>query len=127
MVVLDRNRQRQRRVYISGPISGHDRNERKRVFAEASATLRKQGFVVINPFLVPKPDASWGECLRADICELVTAGRIFMLSGWEHSKGARLEHNIAKRLGMTVEYQERSNKSLVAGGERPRRLSGSGS
>ena len=41
--------ERKERVYISGPISGHDKEERRRAFKEIQLRLEKLGLEVFNP------------------------------------------------------------------------------
>ena len=38
-----------KRIYISGPISGHDLDERRKVFEMAEVILEKIGFEPVNP------------------------------------------------------------------------------
>ncbi len=46
------------------------------------------------------PNAQWLNCMRMDIARLVTCDAVYMLQGWEASRGARLEHTIAAGLGL---------------------------
>ena len=89
-------------VYISGPMTGVP-GLNKRAFNEAEAALRAAGFEVVNPVHNGVPDsAAWDEHLRADIKMLMACTGVAMLDRWWLSKGARLENNIADRLGMRV-------------------------
>ena len=68
--------------------------------------LRGMGLDVVNPAEInPDQGTPWVECLRADIAALVTCDAIYLLDGWQQSKGATLEHHIAMRLGMKALYQ----------------------
>ena len=92
-----------KKVYISGPISGHDHAERKEAFASAAKRFRRQGYYVVNPMEIQLPkDASWSDYMRADIRALMDCDIIYMLSGWETSRGANIERNLAEELGMQV-------------------------
>ena len=65
--------------------------------------LRRAGHDVVNPAEInPDTTMSWHACMRRDIAELVTCDAIYLLPGWEASKGATLEHHIAERLGLLV-------------------------
>lgn len=76
-------------------------------FHAEAARLRAAGHEVVNPAEVnPDPAAVWADCMRADIRELVTCDSIALLTGWEKSRGATLEHHIATSLGMTVMSDE---------------------
>jgi hypothetical protein len=72
-------------------------------FHSAAAHLRTYGYTVINPAEInPDQSMSWEDCMRKDIAELVTCAAIYLLPGWEKSKGAVLEHHIAYRLGLHI-------------------------
>ena len=90
------------RVYIAGPMTGVPGLNFPAFNAEAQY-LRSLGFDVVNPAEI-NPDHSmpWAQCMRRDIAELVRCDSIYLLPGWEKSKGATLEHHIADRLGMDV-------------------------
>lgn len=102
------------RVYIAGPMTGYaDLNFP--AFNAKAAKLRALGYVVINPAEINDENpadaltmtseelaAHWQKCMRADITALLTCDRIVMLDGWTRSRGATLEHHVAKALGMPV-------------------------
>ena len=94
------------KIYISGPITGvPDLN--KPAFIAAEQALRAAGFEVINPMSNGLPDsAEWHEHMRADIKMLMDCTGVAMLDRWWLSRGARLENNIARCLGMRVEPLE---------------------
>lgn len=103
------------KVYIAGVISkGGTLSESEiranlRKFAEADLLLRMQGHSVYSPaHHVPDDDSfvastnfeGWVHYMRTDIKALVDAEAIYPLSGWEESRGARLEVHIARELGL---------------------------
>ncbi|MBC2692604.1 DUF4406 domain-containing protein [Pseudomonas sp. MBT-1] len=91
----------QKPIYLSGPMTGLvDLNFP--AFHAMAARLRAAGHAVINPAEIDHPTKDWSDCLRRDIVALMECYTLATLSGWEHSKGARLEVIIAERLGMTV-------------------------
>lgn len=98
------SRGKRRRVYISGPISGYDIQERRMVFGQVANRLVELGYDVVNP--MDNEDDShrltWEEYMRKDITQLMQCDCIVLLSGWEKSRGARLEKQIAEELGMEV-------------------------
>ncbi|MFM0135073.1 DUF4406 domain-containing protein [Caballeronia grimmiae] len=94
------------KLYIAGPMSGYPELNFPAFHAEA-ARLRQLGYEVINPAEInADPAAGWLECMRADIRELVTCDGIALLPGWEKSRGATVEHTLARGLGLSV-YQAR--------------------
>ena len=50
-------------------------------------------------------DADWREHMRIDIANLLCCGYIFMLKGWELSKGAKLELDVASSCGIKVLFE----------------------
>jgi hypothetical protein len=91
-----------KRIYVAGPMSGLPELNFP-AFHAAAAKLRAQGFDVVNPAEINSdPAAKWEDCMRADIRELVTCDGIALLPGWGRSRGALLEHYLARRLGMKV-------------------------
>lgn len=88
-----------KKVYISGAIAYHDLAERK----AAERELAEMGFAPVNPFDNGVPqEAHYTHHMRADIGLLVGCDYIYMLRGWELSKGAKLEHDVATSCGIKV-------------------------
>ncbi len=91
------------KAYLSGPMSGIELFNYPAFMAAAKA-LRAQGYDVINPAeLDTDTTKEWHHYMRNDIRQLVDCEKIFVLPGWERSRGATLEVFIATQLGMTVE------------------------
>lgn len=90
-------------VYISGAITGTlDYMER---FGAAEKTLKYWGYKPINPAKINSKlpaDTTWSGYMRSSIKLLMKADAIYMIRGWKKSKGAVLEHTIARALGMEV-------------------------
>jgi nucleoside 2-deoxyribosyltransferase len=105
------------KLYIAGPMSGYLELNFPAFHAEA-ARLRALGFEVVSPAEVDVgPNPTWLSCMRADIKVLVDCDGIALLSGWEQSKGAKVEHAIARGLGLRI-FQAKHIIGL-AGGEIP--------
>lgn len=95
-----------KKVYISGAIAHHDIDERKAAFAAAARRLREKGCTPVNPFENGLPQsADWRMHMRVDIGLLLQCDRIYMLRGWELSKGAKLELDIASSCGIQVVFE----------------------
>lgn len=102
-----------KRIYISGAIAHHDIAERMRAFLRAAEYIKAQGGTPVNPFDNGVPvNADWREHMRADIRVLTDCDGILMLRGWEQSKGAKLEFDVATSCGLEVWYQYRHPASL---------------
>jgi len=102
------------RVYISGPITGVPDHAKK--FAVAFAALAKAGHDPVNPVDIERMlkylmgrEPTWEEYMREDIKALTDCDGIYMLDGWEESRGAQFEAHVAKRLGIKRITLERSN------------------
>ena len=92
------------KIYLAGPMTGLP-GLNFAAFHTSAAWLRGMGHTVINPAeLNTDPEAEWHACMRVDIAALVTCDTIYLLPGWEDSRGAKLEHHIAERLGMAIEF-----------------------
>lgn len=90
------------RIYIAGPMSGlPDLNYP--AFDLAAKQLRDLGYHVENPAEnVPPRCGSWAGYMRLALAQLVTCDEIHMLRGWKQSRGARIEHDLARELGLLV-------------------------
>lgn len=90
------------RVYISGPMTGIAEHNFP-AFNKAAYDLFVMGYDPVNPADKGEIDGwTWEDYLRHDIELLVKCDAIFMLPGWESSKGAKLERFIADQLKMKV-------------------------
>ena|SRR2546430_13401496 len=91
-------------IYVSGPMAGYD-NYNRAFFQRAADGLRELGFHVLSPHEVVLPERplpTYEDYLKADIALLVQARTVVTLPGWECSKGARLEVQIAHTVGILV-------------------------
>lgn len=92
-------------IYVAGPMTGYT-NLNFPAFNFVADGLRSVGWTVVNPAeLNVGIQNDWKACMVEDIKHLMECDAIFMLNGWKKSKGASLEHHIAKELGMKVYYE----------------------
>lgn len=107
------------RIYLSGPISGYPELNRPS-FDAVEERLLAEGFNVFNPQTLPDPDevdvqfwahigclkeSIWQYYMKLCIAEIPLCDEMRMLPRWQNSKGAVLEHHIAKALGMKISYE----------------------
>jgi hypothetical protein len=88
-------------VYLSGPMTGIEEFNFP-AFHSAATDLRAKGFEVISPAEIEHPIQTWEACMRNDIRELMRADKVAVLPGWEKSKGAKIEVQLASALGMDI-------------------------
>lgn len=90
------------RIYLSGPITGYDIEERKCYFGSIEKGFEKAGFEVVNPLKNGLLEsAAYEEHIKKDIELLLTCDYIAMLPDSDKSKGAMLEQHIADVVGIT--------------------------
>ena len=93
-----------KRLYISGPISGYDYEERKQLFDSTSRRLSRD-WRVFNPMENGLTrHASVSQHMRADLVALASCDAFFQLPGWEASANCRLELNVALACGLKIIY-----------------------
>lgn len=100
-------------VYVSGKISGLAPELYKANFDLGVKDAREhfmplaKKVTVINPLEITQIDVTdWALCMRQDIIVLMQCNAIFMLKGWQDSRGAIIERRIASDLGFNVVYQK---------------------
>ena len=101
-------------IYISGQMTGIENYNRKNFF-DVNEMLMKKAFNVLNPFIVGakfkkdfglnEDEISWKNFLKEDLKLLLNCDMMYMLKGWENSKGALLEHKVAKECGLDIIYE----------------------
>lgn len=90
------------RIYIAGPMTGLPAYNYPAFHARA-AQLRALGHHVENPAEnKPGDDWEWLDYMRSALAQLITCDRVEMLPGWSKSRGATIEYDLAKSLGLPV-------------------------
>lgn len=107
------------RVYIAGPMAGHD-DLNIPAFEAAERLLTDRGYEPVSPHRV-NPTEHDGPCpsygyfpgghetghsssacfMRPDLATLLTCDAIYLLDGWQASRGATVEAAVARAVGIT--------------------------
>lgn len=96
-----------KKVYISGPITGHDDYMHR--FRAAEDLLREQGYIVYNPAAVNSmmpPEADYEEYMSIAMTMLSFCDTAYMLRGWEDGKGANREYGYAVAKHLNIRFEE---------------------
>ena len=93
-------------VYISGKITGNENY--KNDFLKAECWLKLHDHKVINVAKIGDalPKLTYHQFMAIDYKLIELCDAIFMLDGWQKSKGACAELSYAKSLGKKVLYQD---------------------
>lgn len=95
-------------IYISGKITAPTKEEyQKNIqrFFEVEKLLDEPCY---NPARNDQnhPEWTYEEHLVEDLCTIwLELPRMYFMKGWEESRGARIEMELAKRLGLEIEYE----------------------
>lgn len=97
------------KVYISGPISSKKFEEAKLHFRRIAAELRRVGMIPVDPTLIEQSSSpeendfkGWDDFMREGIKLLMDCDAIYMLTGYQNSRGAKIEKYLAFQLDMPV-------------------------
>lgn len=95
-------RQRKKRVYIAGPMSGK-KDFNRASFFKAAASIKEEGYNWIPVHAAWQEDGElYKDYMRQALQLLLSCDSIILLSGWRHSEGAMIEYKIAKACGMKI-------------------------
>lgn len=93
------------RIYLSGPVSGHENYVKEFNKAEAEVRALYKDVEIINPanlrFVMPQK-ATWNECMKVCLDLLNMADMIYMIPGWKDSPGACMEYGYARAKDMII-------------------------
>ena len=87
------------KIYLSGKITGDDNYKSK--FAAYEEKLKKFGFEVFNPAIMPNM-FDYEDFMKLDFLALSFCDAIYLLPDWEESSGAKREFAEANRLGLKI-------------------------
>ena len=86
------------KIYIAGPMTGLPEYNLP-AFAAAAVELESLGYEVTNPGRHGVIEGfTWQDYVRRGLIELLACDAIALLDGWESSRGAKLEVQVAETL-----------------------------
>ena len=86
--------------YISGAVSS-DSDFREK-FSKAEKELTDRGYDVLNPVKDEEDGKDWTYYMKKDLVKLTQCSALVRLPDWKESSGARLEYDIAVKLGYRI-------------------------
>lgn len=97
-----------KKIYISGKITGLKHKEACKNFDESERFIKLLRHIPVNPMKLDHYHGkTWEEYMKEDLISLLKCDGIFMQKNWEGSKGAIIEHQLAKNLGMKIIYEKK--------------------
>lgn len=98
--------------YLSGPMSGH-KDDNFPAFEAAARKLRAAGYKILSPHEMGS-SGSYSELLARDVKCIIDADGIFLMEGWMHSRGSRLEAFTASTYGKLVYLLDIAGNPVLA-------------
>ena len=98
---------KEKKVYISGMISGMEREQYRKMFGIAETMLREKGYKPVNPtrFFLSRHyqrlcrlighQSAYDLTLLYDLWRLMRCDLIYKIPGWQQSRGANIESCVA--------------------------------
>jgi len=94
------------KIYISGKITGIE-DKAFEIFQKADEHLQSMNFETVNPMLLKhNHDKSWESYMKVCLKALIDCDKIYMLLNWRDSKGAMMELEVARKLGISVIFEK---------------------
>lgn len=91
------------RLYVIGPVTGRE-NLNRAAFKAAKEKLEQAGYAVTIPHDIIPPDVSHEDAMRMSIGWItrLDRGGVAALAGWDESRGAKLEREVAVARGLEI-------------------------
>lgn len=92
--------------YIAGKISGLSEDEYTSNFKRGEEKVKFLGMYPVNPVTLPHlHDKTWESYVCESMKAMLSCGCVYALDGWEESTGAKIEIDLAIKLGKKVIYE----------------------
>ena len=100
--------------YIAGRIGDMPKEEYEPLFEAASDEVKAMGLIPVSPLEIKHDhERTWYAYMRADIQALMACGHIYAMRNWIHSNGAKIEVDIACKVGINVIFQPQTPNSNI--------------
>lgn len=90
-----------KKIYISGAISTNP--DYKKQFTEKFRELESD-YTVLTPLFI-NAELSWKDYMRIDLAMISVCDAVYMMKGWEDSRGAKIEQFFAEINGKEIIYE----------------------
>ena len=102
------------KIYVAGPMTGYN-NLSWDTLDQKELELRAEGWEVVNPARLDREagidpnrdldDYDYTECALRDVEALLSCDAIYLMAGWQHSRGASWERALAKHYNLRRFYE----------------------
>lgn len=89
-----------KKVYIAGPMTGYEDYNRQE-FYKSATKLHFEDSIPLNPAILPD-GLTQGQYMDICFAMIRAADEIYLLKGYEESKGAMAELAYAEKLGLVI-------------------------
>lgn len=97
--------------YNAGKIGGMPYLTAHKNFEQADKEIANLGWEPVNPLYNGlQANDPWIAHMAVDLCLLASCRAVYFQRNWKNSRGARIEHRVAKFLRKTIIYQPETDK-----------------
>ncbi|HRO17942.1 MAG TPA: DUF4406 domain-containing protein [Ferruginibacter sp.] len=93
-----------KKIYIAGKVTGLPLHKVSMKFGAHEKKLLTDGHTPIVPLNIVNKEDDWTTAMGKCIPALIQCDEVHMLPCWVDSEGAKLEHAIAKNMGIKIIY-----------------------
>lgn len=102
----------QKTIYLAGKVTGEPMANCIKKFDTKQKELEAKGYTVINPLIEVEsvysndfPNVDWRKAMKVTLMALIArADEVHLLPDWSESRGAIIERNLARDLGIPIIY-----------------------